>query len=72
MSRATDETTTNHILYMGMLMRKIEQCHGEYVKDKANETDIHPSRNSGTLKNLSPELSKAASKLKRMMEGDFQ
>jgi hypothetical protein len=37
-----------------------------------NEEHNGPSRNSGTIHNLCPELSKAASKLKQMNEGDYR
>ena len=64
MTQATYKEVNNHIRYMGMLMRKIEDCHS----DCRNDDGFCRNFNSGTIKNLSPELSKAASKLKRMMQ----
>ena len=37
-----------------------------------NDDPNSPSRHSGTIHNLCPELSKAASKLKQMNEGGYR
>ncbi len=53
------------------MLRLALRIHGSVISMKGDDTN-GPSRESGTIKNLCPELSKAASKLKQMNEGDYR
>ena len=66
MSKATKKEILKHINYMSVLMSKIEES-GKGLDDK-----YWSPMESGTIKNLSPELSKASSKLKRMLCWGYQ
>lgn len=61
MTQASKKEVVVHIKFMKCLMDKIEESITLY------DENISPSHHSGTIKNLSPELSKAASKLNIMM-----
>ncbi len=61
MSAANKKQIQAHVAYMKALMLKIEDSANKY-----NEAE-YQSRQSGTIKNLAPELAKASSQLKQMM-----
>lgn len=61
MSEANKKQIKEHVSYMKALMVKIEQAANDYKED------AYQSRQSGTIKNLAPELAKASSQLKQMM-----
>lgn len=65
MTAATKKEIVDHVKYMATLMRKIEQSSKKL--DSQHEVICGGCRHSGTIKNLSPELSKAASQLKQML-----
>lgn len=61
MTQATKKEILRHVEYMSVLMSKIAES--ALVLD----SEACQSRASGTIKNLSPELAKASSKLKQML-----
>lgn len=66
MTHASKKEIKEHAQYMQELMSKILRCVNRY-----DESAYH-SMDAGTIKNLSPELSKAASHLNKMMRYGFK
>ncbi len=61
--QASKEEIKQHVQYLDMLVSKIKEC--------AESCDDN-NRSSGTIKNLSPELAKGASKLNKMLRWGYK